>query len=112
MDGYLPVKVNVPLKDYRRLYAEAHAAGITVAERIAQKLTPPAPKRHFRMGRPSGYTTQRGEEIAADRRFGKSWTEIGRTLGISGRTASTWHQKYETEVREQNMRDRAERAAS
>jgi DNA-binding NarL/FixJ family response regulator len=112
MDGYLPVKVNVPLDDYRRLYAEAHAAGITVAERIAQALTPPAPKRHFRMGRPSGYTTQRGEEIAADRRLGKPWEEIGRSLGISGRTAGTWHQKYENEVREQNMRDRAGRKSA
>lgn len=112
MDGYLPVKVNVPLEDYRRLYAEALAAGITVAERIGQMLAPPAPKRPFRMGRPSGYTTQRGEEIAADRRFGKSWEEIGRSFGVSGRTASTWHQKHETEVREQNMRDRAGRTAS
>lgn len=112
MDGYLPVKVNVALEDYRRLYAEARAAGITVAERIEQTLTPPTPKRHFRMGRPSGYTTQRGEEIASDRRFGKSWEEIGRSLGISGRTASTWHQKYENEVREQNMRDRAGRKSA
>ncbi|MCT1395646.1 hypothetical protein M4D51_07890 [Microbacterium sp. p3-SID338] len=112
MDGYLPVKVAVPLDDYRRLYAEARAADITVAERIVQVLAPPPPRPRARMGRPTAYTSQRGEEIAADRRFGKSWEEIGRQQGISGRTARTWHEKYENEVREQNMRDRAERRVS
>jgi hypothetical protein len=112
MDGYLPVKVDVPLDDYRRLYAEARVAGITVAQRIAQTLSspPPAPKPRRRIGRPSAYTSRRGEEIAADRRFGKSWNEIGNRYGIAGHTAKAWHEKYLIEVREQNMRDRAERA--
>lgn len=113
MDGYLPVKVNVPLEDYRRLNAEAEARGLTVAERIAQVLTPPkhgGPRRGS--GRRSGYTTRAGEEISAGRRFNQSWAEISRQLGISEHTARTWAGKYETEVREQNTRDRAERRAA
>lgn len=113
MDGYLPVKVNVPLEDYRRLNAEAEARGITIAERIAQTLTPP---KHGgarpNSGRRSGYTTRAGEEISAGRRFNQSWAEISRHLGISEHTARTWAAKYATEVREQNMRDRAGRTAS
>lgn len=109
MDGYLPVKVNVPLEAYRRLYAEAFAAGITIAERIAQTLAPPAPAPSAQMGRPSGYTPQRGEEIAADRRFGKTWAAIADGLAVSEYTARAWLRKYENEVREQNMRDRAGR---
>ncbi|CAN7150288.1 hypothetical protein LJR044_002478 [Microbacterium foliorum] len=120
MDGYLPVKVNVPLADYRRLNAEAVAQGIDVADRIAQivKLEPtPSPvpitrRRGPGTGRPSAYTSRAGEEIATDRRFGKSWNEIGRGLGIDGHTAKNWHTKYMNEVREQNTRDRAERKAS
>lgn len=112
MNGYLPVKVAVPLDAYRLLHAEARAAGITVAERIAQKLAAPPAKPRARIGRPSAYTHRQGEEIAADRRFGKSYSEIGRQLGIDGHTAKDWHTKYENEVREQNMRDRAERNAS
>ena len=113
MDGYLPVKVNVPLEDYRRLYAEAQARGITLAERIGQVLAPP--KHGGRRKGPSfrsGYTTTSGEEISAGRRFNVTWTEIARQLGISEPTARSWLRKYENEVREQNMRDRAERQAS
>lgn len=117
MDGYLPVKVNVPLADYRRLNAEADAQGINVADRIAQIVTlepKPSPvpisrRRGPGTGRPSAYTTRAGEEISTDRRFGKSWNEIGRGLGIAGHTAKDWHTKYMNEVREQNTRDRAER---
>lgn len=113
MDGYLPVKVLVPLDEYRRLHAEAQQRQITVAERIAQRIAlPAARKQNTRIGRPSAYTTAKGEEIAADRRFGKSWNEIGRVLGIAGHTAKDWHSRYQDEVREQNMRDRAERNAS
>lgn len=113
MDGYLPVKVNVPLEDYRRLYAEATARGIDVAERIVEVLSPPKHGgRRKSAGIRSGYTTRAGEEISAGRRFGTTWTEIARQLGISDHTARTWLAKYETEVREQNMRDRAERRAS
>lgn len=120
MDGYLPVKVNVPLADYRRLNAEAVAQGIDVAERIAQLITVepkpnpiPTIRRHRPgAGRPSAYTSLAGEEITAGRRFGKSWAEIGRQLGIDGHTARTWAAKYENEVREQNMRDRAGRKSA
>lgn len=112
MDGFLPVKVIVPLDDYRRLHAEARAAGITVAQRIAQMVTAPPPKPASSVGRPSAYTSRQGEEIATDRRFGKSWEEIGRSLGIAGHTAKAWFEKYENEVRHQNMRDRAGRTPS
>lgn len=113
MDGYLPVKVNVPLEDYRRLNAEAEARGITIAERIAQTLTPAKHGGHRpNSGRPSSYTTAAGEEIATDRRFGRSWAEAGEQFGITEKTAKAWADKYATEVREQNMRDRAERNAS
>lgn len=111
MDGYLPVKVNVPLEDYRRLYAEAHAADITVAERIAQVISPP-PKARPRSGRPSEYTTEKGEEMVASRRLGKSWAAVGREFGVDHSLAKRWAEKYLNEVREQNMRDRAERTAS
>lgn len=112
MDGYLPVKVMVPLDEYRRLNAEAQAAGVTVADLIVRRMSPPQPVAPKRTGRPSGYTTKAGEEITAGRRFVMSWAEIGRQLGISEHTARTWAAKYENEVREQNMRDRAERRAS
>ena len=120
MDGYLPVKVNDPLADYRRLNAEAVAQGIDVADRIAQIVTvepKPSPipitrRRRPGAGRPSAYTPLAGEEITAGRRFGKSWNEIGRQLGIDGHTARNWAAKYENEVKEQNMRDRAGRKAS
>lgn len=111
MDGYLPVRVNVPLEDYRRLNTEASAAGLTVAEHILRSLTPKLTAPPARPGRPSAYTPAVGEEITADRRFGKSWAEIGRCLGIDGHTAKDWHTKYLNEVREQNMRYRAERAS-
>lgn len=113
MDGYLPVKVMVPLDEYRRLNAEAARRGLDVADLILQRITPP--KRggaRPRTGRPSGYTTKAGEEITAGRRLVMSWAEIGRQLGISEHTARTWAAKYENEVREQNLRDRAERKAS
>lgn len=113
MDGYLPVRVNVPLEDYRRLNAEAEARGITIAERIAQTLTP---TKHGgarpNSGRRSGYTTRAGEEIAAGRRFNMSWAEIARQLGVSDFTAKAWAAKYENEVREQNKHNRAERKSA
>lgn len=110
MDGYLPVKVNIPLDVYRALNAEADRRGIDVADVIMQRVDPP--KRGGRRpnsGRRSGYTTRAGEEISASRRFNMSWPEISRKLGISEHTARTWLGKYETEVREQNARDRAAR---
>lgn len=113
MDGYLPVKVNVPLEEYRRLNAEAEARGISVAERIAQVLSPPKHGGRRRgSGLRSGYTTSAGEEITAGRRFNMSWAEIARQLGVSDFTAKAWAAKYLNEVREQNMRDRAGRKAS
>jgi hypothetical protein len=113
MDGYLPVKVNVPLEAYRRLYAEANARGIDIAERIVQVLSPPKHGgRRPGAGIRSGYTSRAGEEITAGRRFGMSWVEVARQQGISDFTAKAWAAKYETEAREQNMRDRAERTAS
>lgn len=110
MDGFLPVKVMVPLKDYARLYSEAQASRRTVAEVIAAALTPPEPPK--RSGRPSGYTTKAGEEISAGRRFSMSWPEVADKLGVSVVTARAWLRKYENEVREQNMRDSAGRKAS
>lgn len=113
MDGYLPVKVNVPLEDYRRLNAEAEARGITVAERIAQVLSPPQHGgRRSGSGLRSGYTAQAGEEITAGRRFNMSWAEIARQLGVSDFTAKAWAAKYETEVRKQNMRENAARRSA
>jgi len=112
MGGDLPVRVNVPLDKYRVMNAEAKRRGIEVGELIAIQLVSPAEKPKSRMGRPSAYTTEAGEEIAADRRFGRSFADIGRSLGINHSTAKAWLAKYETEVREQNMRDRAERTAS
>lgn len=113
MDGYLPVKVNVPLQDYHRLYAEATARGIDVGERIVQVLSPPKHGgRRAGSGIRSGYTTRAGEEITAGRRFGMSWVEVARQQGVSDFTAKAWAAKYENEVREQNTRDSAERRAS
>lgn len=113
MNGYLPVRVNVPLDEYRRLNAEAERRGVDVADVILQRITPPRHGGHRpNSGRRSGYTTRAGEEITAGRRFNQSWAEISRHLGISEHTARTWAGKYATEVREQNMRDRAERTAS
>lgn len=111
MDGYLPVKVNVPLDLYRRLNAEAKTRDTTVADLIVRRLSPEGPSNNPK-GRPSAYTSAAGEEIAACRRFNMSWPDIERRLGISGRTARDWLAKYKTEVHEQNMRDRAERNAS
>ena len=113
MDGHLPVKVNVPLDVYRQLHAEAARRRVDVADVILQRITP-ATHGGYRpnSGRRSGYTTRAGEEISAGRRFNQSWAEISRRLGISEHTARTWAAKYATEVREQNMRDRAERRAS
>ena len=113
MDGYLPVKVMVPLDTYRVLHAEAARRGVDVSDVILQRITPPTHGGYRpNSGRRSGYTTRAGEEINAGRRFNQSWAEISRHLGISEHTARTWAAKYETEVREQNMRDRAERRAS
>lgn len=110
MDGFMPVKVMVPLADYKRLYAEAQHRGITVAQRIEQVLAPPKHGgRRNGTGYRSGYTPAAGEEISANRRFGVTWRETSRQLGISEPTARTWLRKYENEVREQNMRERAER---
>lgn len=113
MDGYLPVKVMVPLDEYRRLNAEADRRGLDVADVIMQRITP-AKRGGARRGsgRPSGYTTKAGEEISADRRFNMSWPEISRQLGISEHTARAWARKYENEVREQNARGRAERKSA
>ena len=113
MDGYLPVRVNIPLDTYRRLNAEADRRGLDVADVILQRVTPPQHGgRRPGSGRPSGYTTRAGEEISAARRFNQSWPEISRTLGISEHTARAWAKKYATEVEEPNMRDRAGRNAS
>ncbi|QXE28921.1 MULTISPECIES: hypothetical protein [Microbacterium] len=113
MDGYLPVKVLVPLDVFATLRAEAEARGITTTQRIAQLLAPTKQGgRRLRSGRHSGYTTAAGEEITTDRRFGRSWAEAGAPFGITEKTAKAWAAKYATEVREQNMRDRAERNAS
>lgn len=113
MDGYLPVRVNVPIDTYRQLNAEATRRGLDVADVIQERINPPKHGgRRPNSGRRSGYTTRAGEEISAGRRFNQSWPEISRQLGISEHTARAWAAKYETEVREQNMRDRAGRKAS
>ena len=113
MDGYLPVKVNIPLDTYRQLNAEAQRRGLDVADVILQRVTPSQHGgRRPGSGRASGYTSRAGEEITAGRRFNQSWPEISRALGISEHTARAWAKKYATEVREQNARDRAERKAS
>ena len=113
MDGFLPVKVMVPLDTYRLLHAEAGRRGVDVADVILQRITPPTHGgARPGSGRRSGYTSRAGEEIAAGRRFNMSWAEVSRRLGISEHTARTWAAKYENEVREQNMRDRAGRKAS
>lgn len=113
MNGYLPVRVNVPLDAYRLLNAEAARRGVDVADVILQRITPPKHGGYRpNSGRRSGYTSRAGEEITAGRRFNQSWAEVSRQVGISEHTARTWAAKYETEVREQNMRDSAERRAS
>lgn len=112
MDGYLPVTVNVPLLEYRRMYADAQASGVTVADLIIRRVSPPEPIVQKRTGRRSGYTSKAGEELSSGRRFGMSWVELGRSLNIDPSTARAWNEKYENEVREQNMRESAERKAS
>lgn len=111
MDGYMPVKVNVPLIEYRRMYADAQASGVTVADLIIRRVSPPEPIVQKR-GRPSGYSSKAGEELSSGRRFGMSWVELGRALNIDPSTARAWHIKYENEVREQNMRESAERKSA
>lgn len=113
MDGYLPVRVHLPLDAYRALHIEAEVLGMSVAELVVQRATPPTHGgRRSGAGRRSGYTSRAGEEISAGRRFNQTWAEISRQLGISEHTARTWAARYATEVREQNMRNRAERNAS
>lgn len=110
-DGYLPVKVMVPLDAYKRLYARASTSGLTVGQLIARSVAvaPTVPRQ--RIGRPSGYTTAVGESIAADRRFRVPWKAITERLGVSEYTARAWKTKYDREVEEQNARDRAGRTA-
>ena len=108
MDGYLPVKVDIPLDLYRRLNAVAETRGITVSEVIVRRLTSKRPS-HNPHGRPSAYTSNAGEEIAAARRFHMSWPDIERRLGISSKTARDWLSRYENEVRVQNLQDHEER---
>lgn len=111
-DGFLPVKVVLPMQAYKRLYAEASAAGITIGQLIARTVVVPPPVVRRPIGRPSGYTSEAGEGIAADRRYRVPWPAIAERLGVSEYTARAWKTKYENEVREQNTRDRAERKAS
>lgn len=111
MDGYLPVRVLVPLDQYRLLYAEAESKGVTVADLILHRsrTTRAVSNRTGRQGRPSNYTPRSGEEAVADRRLGKSWAEIGRGLGVNHATAKAWANKYLAEVRAENKRYGAER---
>jgi hypothetical protein len=110
-DGFLPVKVVLPMQAYKRLYAEASAAGITIGQLIARTVAVPPPVIRRPIGRPSGYTSEAGESITADRRYRVPWSAIAERLGVSEYTARAWKTKYENEVREQNLRDRAERKA-
>lgn len=97
-DGYLTVKVTVPIDEYRLLNAEAIKHKRTVAEIIHARITTP---RHGGSrpgsGRRSGYTTEMGHRIQAARTLGMSWPEISRKLGISATTARDWLKKFETE---------------
>lgn len=105
MDGYMPVKVNIPLSEYRRMYADAQAAGITVADLIIRRVSPPKPLAQNRTGRPSSYTSKAGEELSSGRRLAMSWVDLGRALNIDPSTARAWHMKYENEVKEQTIKE-------
>lgn len=111
-DGFLPVKVLLPIPAYKRLYAEAAAARITIGQLIARTVAVPPPVVRRPIGRPSGYTSEAGESINADRRYRVPWSAIAERLGVSEYTARAWKTKYENEVREQNMRDRAGRESA
>lgn len=97
-DGYLTVKVAVPLDEYRLLNAEAIKHRRTVAEIIQARITTP---RHGgsrpNAGLRSGYTTEMGHRIQAARALSMSWPEVSRKLGVSATTARDWLKKFETE---------------
>ena len=97
-DGFLTVKVAVPLDEYRLLNAGAEEHKRTVAEIIAARITTPRHGgRREGAGRPSAYTPELGSRIAAGRALNMSWPEISRKLGIATTTARDWFKKYETE---------------
>ena len=100
-DGFLPVKVAVPLAQYKRLYAEATAARMTVAELIMRRASPkkrggPRPG----SGRPSKYTAEVGAGIAEARALSMSWPEISSRFGVAADTARKYLTRYENEKRE------------
>lgn len=103
--GFLPVKVLVPLPEYKRLYAEATAARITVAQLILRKSRRPQlpagqvrPPR--RRGGPSKYTPRVGAEIAEARAMSMSWSEVSLRFELDPATARKYLTRYENEERE------------
>lgn len=99
--GFLPVKVNVPIPEYKRLFAEAQASRVSVGDVILRRLA--RPKRGGARpgsGRPSGYTRAVAEQIAEGRRLSMSWPEISVKFGIATDTARRWLTRYENEQRE------------
>lgn len=99
--GYLTVKVQIPLDEYRLLNVEAQKHRKTVAQIITARITTP---RHGGSrpgsGLKSGYTTEMGHRIKSGRDLNMSWPEISQKLGVSTTTARDWLTKYENEKRE------------
>ena len=98
LQGFLPVKVHVPLTEYRRLYAEAMERGMTVADLIMRRAA--TPKRGgYRpgSGRKSKYMPAIGARIAEARRLSMSGAEVGRKFGISADTAQRYLKRSEDE---------------
>lgn len=93
MNGYLPVKVNVPLETYKGLNSIAQRRGITVGALIEVMLTRVEPVKS-RTGRPSDYSPELGAQIAEMRARNMSWVEISVKLGRAQKTVRDWYTKY------------------
>ncbi|WP_417555620.1 helix-turn-helix domain-containing protein [Microbacterium sp.] len=98
VQGFLPVKVNVPLGEYRRLFAEAQERGTTVAELIMHRAVKPK-RGGFRAGsgRKSKYMPSVGRRIAEARAAGMTWPKVAAHVGIAIDTARRWLAIYENE---------------
>jgi len=105
VQGFLPVKVNVPLSEYRRLFAEAQERRVTVGELIMSRAALPKVG-GFRAGsgRKSRYQPAVGRVIAEARDQRMSWKRVAAKVGVSMDTARRWFERYETEKRESARR--------
>ncbi len=108
VQGFLPVKVNVPLAEYRRLFAEAQERHLTVAELIMSRAALPKVG-GFRpgSGRKSRYQPAVGRLIADARDRGMSWKKAAAKAGVSMDTARRWFERYVREQRESARRTAA-----